>query len=111
MGEQQQPKRKSGFLLLAIIVVVLIVLMTASLVGRLPPPGLKIVGMAPPTDHHTEGCFGCHRGMPTGAEIEDPDELLEGHPESDCANCHEGYVPPPSASSDPHDATDAPHNG
>jgi len=111
MGEQQRPKRKSGFLLLAGIVVVLIVLITASLIGHLPPPGIKIVDVAAPTDHHTEGCFGCHRGMPTGADIEAGDELPEGHPDSDCANCHEGYISPPSASSDPHDRNDAPHDG
>jgi hypothetical protein len=91
MAEAPGQKRGRTFVFVAVVAAVLIVLMTLSLIQRMAPPGVDIVGIAPPADHHTEACYQCHKGIPSAREAADQ-EVPEGHPEDRCADCHEGHI-------------------
>ena len=93
MADASRRKRSRTPWLAALVAAVLLALMTLSLVQRIAPPGTDIVGAPPPTDHHTEACYQCHKGIQPAREVADR-EIPAGHPEGGCADCHEGYVDP-----------------
>ncbi len=88
-------KRKLGYISMGVIAAVLVIFMTASLLGRLPPPGADIVDLTPPDDHETTECYRCHRGMSSGSDVTGK-ELPVPHPQHQCGECHEGFVEDPS---------------